>query len=177
MAYGAFNRSGMPSRNDVKAILRYARDRGFGLIDTARSYGNSETLLGSMASIYGDTKVVTKIRPLPIAIDTHSARKFVSQSIEESLTALKRRSVYALLTHGPNDLLSPVGEVVYEEICRAKDRGLAQRIGISIYEPAELVAVASRFAIDAVQIPLNPLNATPLRTELLSEFAKRGIEI
>ena len=60
MAYGATNRSGIPSAFELAEILQLARQGNVTLIDTVPSYGNSEELLGDLLPRDWPVKLVTK---------------------------------------------------------------------------------------------------------------------
>ena len=44
--YGITNNIGKVSQDEVRAILKYAKENGIDTLDTASGYGNSEEILG-----------------------------------------------------------------------------------------------------------------------------------
>jgi aryl-alcohol dehydrogenase-like predicted oxidoreductase len=58
-----------------------------------------------------------------------------------------------------------------------KAKGVVEKIGVSAYAPAELEAVAERFPIDLVQVPVNVLDQRFLARRRLEALAGRGVEV
>ena len=90
--YGVANKSGQVSRKDAKSIISLARLSGIDALDTAISYGESETCLGAIG--LGGFKVITKLPPIPGNIT--DVATWVYDQMEESLYRLNLTSVYGL---------------------------------------------------------------------------------
>ncbi len=61
--YGIANSNGQTSRSEVDKILELARLKGIKTLDTAISYGESETILGQIG--VQDFNIITKLPELP----------------------------------------------------------------------------------------------------------------
>ena len=72
-----------------------------------------------------------------------------------SLSRLRLTCVDTILLHRPDQLLGCHGEKIFYALKNLKEKGLARRIGISIYSPDFLGEVPRKFKFDVVQIPLN----------------------
>lgn len=169
--YGVSNTGGRTPADEARRILEYAASVGIQVLDTSPSYGASEQVLGTISTVPQPFKVVTKTRPhvsTPIELRT---------DFEESLRRLSRSSVYGLLAHRSSDLLSGNGEAVYEELLRLKEKGLVEKIGVSVYAAAEIDALLEKYSIDLLQIPFNVLDQRLLFSGHLHRAKEKGIEI
>ena len=63
-----------------------------------------------------------------------------------------------LLLHRPQDLESPQSDALYRALTRAREAGLASKIGYSIYDPVELTSLMKKYPADVIQAPLNVLD-------------------
>ena len=177
MAYGITNRRGQASEAEVSQVLAAARAAGITHFDTAAGYGISEALLGKHLAEFPDAAIVTKTAV--IDGDTVSGADIdkVRVSLERSLVHLRRPKVEALLLHHGLDLLKPGGERLAAALDAVKSAGLAARIGVSIYDGAELHGVLARFKPDIVQLPLNLFDQRLLRTGHIARLQTAGIEV
>jgi aryl-alcohol dehydrogenase-like predicted oxidoreductase len=180
MNYGVSNRGGQTPSGEVARILALARERGLTVIDTAPGYGDSETVLGAvMADMPGESgswAVVSKT-PGPVSPQGHHVATAVEEGLRASLVRLRREWLYGLLVHNPQDLLAPGGERVHTALLGLRERGLVRKIGVSVYDAAQLEAVLQRFAVDLVQLPLSVFDQRLLKSGHLAALKERGIEV
>lgn len=172
-AYGVANRRGQVSVGEGSAILQLARSAGIDTLDTAMAYGDSEQRLGDIG--VGSWKVVSKLSALPEQCRDIPA--WVTASVRGSLSRLRIPHLYGLLLHRPGELLESAGTSVYQALVRLKDEGLVKKIGVSIYDPAELSALCSVYAFDLVQAPFNLLDRRLLDTGWLPRLAAQHTEV
>jgi len=101
MDYGISNRIGRVGADEIKDIMRMARSSGITSIDTARSYGNSESVLGKIGA--EDWNIYTKLSEVPreILADRQDVRKWVTSCVRESLSQLRSDSLTGLMLHHP----------------------------------------------------------------------------
>jgi len=165
--YGINNPRGKIPQQEIFDILNFANENGVNTLDTASAYGNSETVLGDVISQTGrDFKIITKypanneIRPL--------------KWIDTSLGLLKIKKVYGYLFH--NYSIFEKNTDYIEDFVKIKETGKAERIGFSLYYPAEAeYLLKNNIPCDIVQIPYNIFDQ---RFEyLFEELSKRNIEI
>ena len=171
--YGIANRRGQVSHDEAKAILEHARSSGMDTLDTAIAYGDSEQRLGEIG--IQDWQVVSKLPAVPEACSDVS--QWVTDSLCKSLQRLKVKSLYGLLLHRPQQLLEQDGDRLYQASQQLKHDGLVQKIGVSIYEPAELDALCSRYQFDIVQAPFNIMDRRLIDSGWLSRLAEQGTEL
>jgi aryl-alcohol dehydrogenase-like predicted oxidoreductase len=169
LSYGVANVTGRPSAETVDRMLRAAAQAGTGMLDTARAYGDAERIIGECARAR-DFAVVTKTDP------NANATPDTEHAIATSLAALRRDHVHALLVHHGERLLRD-GDAPWIAIERARRRGAATKIGVSVYGPEALRRLLERFAIEIVQIPASLYDQRFERCGLLDELARRGVEV
>jgi aryl-alcohol dehydrogenase-like predicted oxidoreductase len=173
--YGITNGNGIVSTQGVADILEFAESIGISLIDTASAYGSSESTIGDLAATR-NFQVVTKIGDLPDTADDFTAVVF--GKVSDSLSKLKRESIYGLLLHDGNILRTHQhADEIYKGLQNEKKRGRVQKIGVSVYDSLELKEVIENFSIDVVQIPLNLANQAFLLDGTIAALQKRAIEI
>jgi aryl-alcohol dehydrogenase-like predicted oxidoreductase len=173
VSYGISNKSGVPSFGEVERIIQHARSSGISLLDTAAAYGTSEAILGEVG--VKSFQVTTKLRPLPS--DYVSAREWVHTQVSESLKRLQVESIYSVLLHQPDQLLTTAGREIFEALNELKKLGIIHRIGISIYNPSQLESIVSIFPLDLVQTPLNIFDRRIADSGWLSRLSNQGVEI
>lgn len=173
LAYGVANTQGQVTPDQCRAILREARSRGVDLLDTAIAYGDSEQRLGD-AGLTG-WRVVSKLPAVPG--DCLDVTGWAQTAVRGSLGRLRVASLYGLLLHRPDQLLAPGGDRLFEALLALKADGLVQKIGVSIYAPAELDALTARYRFDLVQTPFNILDRRLLSTGWLSRLSAEGVEV
>ena len=83
-------------------------------------------------------KVITKIPKLPSNLDKKKIEKWISQRVHLSLKNTRQKRFYGLLIHNSKDLLSPKGKVLFKNMVEIKKKGLAKKIGVSVYKVKDL---------------------------------------
>jgi aryl-alcohol dehydrogenase-like predicted oxidoreductase len=172
--YGVSNTAGRIGRDEAARILDHAAAVGVDTLDTAPAYGTSEDVLGALDAARR-FRLVTKTPQFRSDVLTAAQADQAAASLDASLTKLRADRLNGLLVHWTGDLLVPGGERLYRVLDAAKRDGRLERIGISVYDPPEIAAVAERYPIDFVQIPLNVFDQRFLRGDLLTWCAERGI--
>lgn len=171
--YGIANKLGQVSRTEAKSILQQALLHNIDIIDTAIGYGESESCLGEAG--VKSFKLITKLPAIPEGcIDI---KKWVKQQLQESLSRLGVEKIYGLLFHRPEQLLGLNGNTLYEVLLRLKERGLIEKIGISIYSPSDLELLTNNFYFDLVQAPFNILDRRLFSTGWMQRLKDGGVEI
>lgn len=171
LPYGIANNAGKVSQSEVAKILTRACESGIDLLDTAITYGDSETSLG-LAGVDG-FNVVTK---LPADIDSN-VDMWAAKHLKASLNRLGVDAVYGLLLHRSEQLLGPYGQALAKTLLKLKAEGLVSKIGVSIYAPEELEAVMRICAIDLVQAPFNLIDQRLMTSGWLPRLHDADIEV
>ena len=166
--YGITNDAGQVKSKDVADIIEHANKSNISMLDTASAYGNSESVLGSLAT--QNFMVISKV-PSVAALKTS-----IHDCINQSLENLKRKSTYGVMLHDEADLLS--SKKPYDELIKAKENKLVKKIGCSFYTVDALKqAFDMNYQLDLIQIPLNCLDQRFLVSGILEEAKKRGVEV
>jgi aryl-alcohol dehydrogenase-like predicted oxidoreductase len=148
LKYGISPQAAQVSQNDVGKMLSLALQNGINTIDTARVYGNSETVLGELNT--QPFQVVSKFL-------LKEGMPGASDSLQTSLQTLKRSELYAYLIHGPENLLTMPN--AWNELQEEKAAGRIQKIGYSLYKPELLLELLDKgFIPDLIQIQYNILD-------------------
>ena len=170
--YG-FKRNIQITTEEIEKILSLASFNKINTIDTANSYGESENIIGSLGHKHWN--IITKIPSIPNGkIDL---KQWTNDNIENSLKDLKKNCLYGVLFHNSNDLFSPKGQKVYEEIIKLKDKKIINKVGVSIYNPLDLSVLFKKFDFEIVQVPFNVLDRRVATSGWLKKLNARNVEI
>lgn len=175
--YGITNRQGQVPDQQVAAILRLAAKAGIDTLDTAAAYGQSEAVLGRHADLTAGLRIIGKLPPLGAEAITMATVAALPGVLRQSLVLLRRPALDGLLLHHGRNLLQPGGAALLLQLQDFKAQGLTRRIGVSVYDPEELSAIAERFTPDIVQLPCNLLDQRFLSLPLLARLRQAGCEI
>ena len=173
--YGATNTRGQVRERTAGEMLERASALGIDTVDTAPAYGAAEALLGRLPQARRFA-VVTKFN-LPGETKGRDPAAAVIEGLTQSLRDLDRRKVDALLLHRGSDLLGPRGGGLLRGLQQAKTDGLADRVGVSIYDGEEIDAVLSRFRPDIVQLPLSVVDQRLITGGHLERLANLAVEV
>lgn len=171
--YGAFNNGGQVRLEEAKAILECASVAGIDTVDTARAYGSSEDVLGSLLAAQR-FRVVTKIASLEPARGKATA---VREHIARSRAALRIDSLDTVLFHSAEDLLGEEANLCWAEAERARAEGTVIRLGVSVYDARQALAIAARFPVAVVQLPVSIFDQRAIENGALEKLRHLGIEV
>lgn len=171
--YGIANLNGKIPFDEVKKILTTAISVGISTLDTARGYGNSEEVLGSFG--IDKFQVISKLPGIDEKGEDWKTQ--LNANLRSSFNNLKTNSIYGLLLHRPSDLFLKFGSEYFNELQLLKEKGLVQKIGISVYDQEELDHILKRFKFDIVQLPMNVFDRRFLDTGWLEKLKTNGNEI
>lgn len=151
MTYGVANTVGRVPVDDIRQIMKFSRNKGISMIDTAIAYGVSESVLGEVG--LQDWDVVTKIPALPREVQ--NIKLWLFQQIQESIQRLGVKELYGALLHNPEDILGSSGEEYILALKELQKSGLVKFLGYSIYSPDILCNLTNKFWPEIVQAPFN----------------------
>ena len=173
LTYGVANQTGQVPRGEAKSMLQIAAANNIDIIDTAIAYGESEACLGYVG--IKNFKVVTKLPAIPDgSLDIGG---WVSNQLNDSLLRLGISNIYGLLLHRSEQLLGKNGPELYKALNLLKEKGLVNKIGVSIYSPRELELLMTDYCFDLVQAPFNLIDRRLLNTGWIKRLKDAGIEI
>ncbi|MEO7221478.1 MAG: aldo/keto reductase [Devosia sp.] len=169
LGFGAMGFAGWFGQQDMAANIRsvhYALDHSVNFFDTARAYGDSETILGEALRSWAGAApfVATKAQGLagepqwgrPVPLERSYPRGHITADCERSLRALKRETIdlYQLHTWWPS---WGVDGYWREELDALRRSGKVRAIGVSIPDHRSDIAIelARSRAVDSIQTVIN----------------------
>lgn len=182
LKYGVSNQGGRTPPDEVSRILAFAASVGIQVLDTAPAYDESEEVLGELTSPVSHFRIVTKTRSSGLQRGRFGAGE-ITAAFTSSLKRLRASRIYGLLVHNPKSLLGERGPWIFEELQALKTKGLVSKIGVSVYNAAEIDGILSMQLLDSaqrldiVQVPINVFDQRLLKSGYLRELKQRNIEI
>lgn len=164
--YGLAN-NGPTMIEEVGRILDLAREHNLRAIDTAPSYGESESFLGSHQLDGFD--IYTKV-------SSTSLHSTIVEETVNSLARLRTEALYGLTLHDTT-VFKEWESVSIKSIGQLKEMGLVQFWGVSVYDLEELEAILRVCTPDYIQAPVNIFDqrfVSPRVTDLLQG---RGVRL
>lgn len=167
LSYGISNQRGQIPEAEVAALLAEAVRAGIDTLDTAAAYGSSEQCLGQTLKTQPDTfRIISKYPP-------NQPDKTIAQAFGESLQRLQAEKLYGYLLHNYASYSARPG--ILDELQQLKSSGEVEKVGISLYHPAEAEELLMRgVKVDILQFPYSVFDRR--FEELLPELRNRGIE-
>ena len=173
LPYGIANSRGQVSVDDARDIIKRCRGAGIDTIDTAIAYGDSELCLGQVG--VEDFNIVTKIPHIPDSII--DIEEWVISQVTHSIQRLNVKSLYAVMLHSPDQLLSGNGIKILNALYNLRERGLTKKIGFSCYSVDELEGLFELGSVDIIQIPFNLVDRRLIDSGWLKKLKEKEIEV
>jgi len=170
--YGIANSVGRLTYDEVFKIINLCNKFNINTLDTAISYGKSEDILGNQN--LNKWKIITKLPAVPDNVS--NIENYINEKFRNSLEKLKSRSIYALLLHSPIQLFEKNGKKIFKSLNVLKEKGLISKVGVSVYSPVELYKILESYNFDIVQFPLNILDCRFIKSDILINLKKQGVE-
>lgn len=175
LPYGLANQHGITTPETVTMLLSEARHYGIKILDTASLYGKSEAVLGTN-SLEG-FKVVTKTPSFAAPHISDIEVNQLGETFQQSLDLLSQKKIYGLLIHHAENLLVPGGDKLLAAMRQLKEKGLVEKIGVSVYDSTQVDALLKKFTPDLIQLPLNVMDQRMLASGHLELLKNEGVEI
>ncbi len=175
--YGITNQYGRPDRAEAAAILSLAATAGFAFLDTAPAYGDSEAVIGELRPLDAGFRIITKTPPPDEGSGASEIADALAAAARRSADRLKVDVLDGLLVHGAELLSGDTGPAVIEALDELRLSGLARKIGVSLYTPAQVDQVLARWQPDIVQAPFNLLDQRLATSGIVAELDARSIEM
>ena len=176
LTYGITNTVGQVPEEAVAPILAQAMQAGIGWLDTAQAYGNAEAVLGRQLPTAHRFRLISKLPAQQQPEFSAQDAKAWEQSVVTSCRHLGVRALDALLLHSPADLAKPGSQHLEAWLLSLRERGVVERIGISIYTADDLDGVNPGL-LDLVQAPLSLFDQRLLEDGTLTHLRARGTAI
>jgi aryl-alcohol dehydrogenase-like predicted oxidoreductase len=170
--YGIANRGRFLREADALEILSAAQNLGISSLDTAPAYSNSEEIIGIFHSAHPKFDCYSKLSPQALTSSTET-----QLAIENSLKNMKVESLKGLYFHNPIDLLANDPAQIETLIDVIEETKSVEKIGVSIYELSELIAIQERHPrISLFQVPENIADQRLRHSQEIMRFHQAGIE-
>jgi len=176
LAYGITNAAGQVPESEVAKLLAQLEEAGVRFLDTAQAYGNSEEVLGRNLHKGHNLRVISKLPAQPQASFTAENAFAWEREFRLSCERLDLKSLDALLLHAPAELSKPGGNYLEDWLLGLRQRGLVQRLGLSIYAAEDLEGVNPDL-LDLVQLPLSLFDQRLIRDGTVARLHAAGTAI
>lgn len=173
--YGIANRTGQPSYETARDIIRCAYDGGINCFDTAAGYGVSEEVLGRALAELGikdKVAVVSKVVHMADDLSPDAAYGIIEESVTQSLKRLRLDSLHACLFHREDNFPRYA-----EALAKLRDKGLVRHIGSSAVTPECALDIARSGMAEALQVPVSMMDQRYIRQGVCAEARNRGIAV
>lgn len=171
--YGITNSSGEIPDQVVQQMLVFAEEHDIRIFDTAADYGNSQYRLGQLAPIGNSNRYVTKF-----SLPTDGSSPTHENVYSDSMKLLQVEKLHGVLFHKLEDLRDSRLEKTLEILRAGRDAGILSKIGVSIYNKADLELALEVFPdLDLLQLPANVLDMNLLESDEVHKLKSRGVEI
>jgi len=181
MPYGIGVKSKADMLSEVEAIslLHSAIDSGINFFDTARMYGESESIMGRTFKDRRDQVVIcTKCRPFRDNLgklpDAEELKEIIEISLSESLTELQSEYIDIYMLH-QSDIEIIENETIVTKLLNLKEQGVIRAMGVSTYTLEETKKAIDSGVWDIIQLPFNLMNQT--QASNFSSAAESGVGI
>ena len=175
--YGISNISGKTSLKEVRSILKIATENGVDVLDTAYSYGESESIIGKCLSEQNRFRIIIKTPSFKKSRYTAADGNTIKSAFYESLERLRLSSVAGLLIHHADDALAEGSEFLYDVTHELKSKGLVEKIGFSVYTKEQINQLLDFYDFELIQVPVNVLDQRLVKGGKLKKLKDKGIEV
>ena len=167
--YGINNAIGRkPNKQEVFDIVETALNLGINTFDTAAGYGNAEELLGEFRLCQRGAKIISKITS-----DFDDENKTLDE-IKKSLARLQTDKIFGIMLHDAKDFYR---QNILRGLKNAKEKGLIEKVGVSVYEPEDALNVVHDTDIDLIQIPYNVFDKRLDKTDFFDLVKKNNATV
>lgn len=161
---GIKSKADMITEDYAIRLLHTALDNGINLFDTARLYGDSESIMGkAFQDRRQEVVLCTKCKHLKDSDgnlpETGEIKNVIKTSLEESLNALKTSYLDIYMLHQADEQILDCEEIK-EVFVELKNEGVVRSTGVSTYTPRETKKAIESDVWDVVQLPFNLMNQT-----------------
>lgn len=176
--YGIANKQGQPSEKYSHLLLKTALENGITTLDTARSYGNSEEVIGSFERSEEFT-IVSKFKLSDAAFENPAlALEEARQSIKVSLKNLGISMLPICMYHTKIDQdMKRLNLLIPDLFEKLIEEGLIAEGGISLETPDPLSQINNWKNINSVQVPMNVLDTRLLQDGRMQALMENGVKV
>ena len=170
------SRPNRPDPEQAVRIVRRALDLGVNVIDTARTYGESERIIGQALDGRRESVVLmTKIDHINPDQTGSGLISAIDESLRTSLQLLRTDVIDVCQMHSPTTELIRRGEIV-TVLERFRTEGRIRFVGTTVYSHDEALAALDDPRIDVIQIAYSLLDAS-MDHQVIPLAAQRGVGV
>ena len=170
--YGITNSSDLISDEEIQEILKIASLNDIRYIDSAQAYGDAEIRLGQWVKKEMKMEITSKMH---VGGNKKNEQDW-EDNLQRSLKQLRTNYLECLMIHNSENLKGNRGRDLMNWLKVVKERGLATKIGISIYERGEIEKINLK-EIDVIQVPLSIYDQRIIEGGTLERLKSESIEI
>lgn len=174
--YGITNTSGQVPEEEVGRILDKAQQVGITYLDTAQAYGNAEAVIGRQLPNSHKFRLISKLAAQSKSEFSSNDMDVWEKNFSESCHRLGTKTLDSYLLHAPSDLRKPGGYLLENWLLSLRERGLVNRLGVSIYAAEDLEYINPTL-LDLVQLPLSLYDQRMIRNGTINRLEKQGTKI
>ena len=157
----------------VQEILSFAQVNKLNHFDTAKTYGNTQKILGDCLNHSNYVKIDSKISKQEC-----ETVESILEFARESLAELKVEKFSTLFLHDPNSILGENKSATKSGLMKILETGLADYIGVSVYTLNELLECKKAFPyLSRFQVPENICDRRLSNSEEMMNLARGNNEI
>jgi aryl-alcohol dehydrogenase-like predicted oxidoreductase len=165
--YGVRNALGPVGFDPTKEVLRTAWKNGINRIDTAANYGRSEEYIGRyLRNTLDQSWIVTTKVSCPASE--------IEVAVKRSIERLGQHP-NLLLAHNAKQYLLDSG--FRKQLRLVAKKYKIEEIGVSFYDPAEILVLGKNWVPDVIQIPINILDNRFQESGCLDRMKELGVSV
>lgn len=174
--YGIANETGQPTGDEVAAVAAEAWGAGVRTLDTARGYGDAETVIGS--AVREPWRIITKVAPDVAGplLSADEARTRTLASLAASRTALRRERLDVVLLHRAEHR-DQSGGAAWKVLREEQAAGRVRAIGASVVRTTEAALLLEDPSVQVIQVPANLLDQRLATSGFFEAAAHAGREV
>ncbi len=169
--YGLTNKL-LLKKDELNRIIHFAKKNKINFIDTAKSYKNSEVIIGKFNRKFN---IITKIQTY--SNDKNNSEKYIKNALKDSLKKLKVKKLYAVLIHGVGKLSNTKLLKIINVLKKLQKQNKIKYIGISIYDPKDLKVFWKDWKPDIIQVQYNIFDRRIKTSGWLKKFKNHKIKV
>lgn len=169
MKYGITNTKGKVGKEEIEKILKLAGKNGINYIDTAHAYGQAEEMIGKVWPANIENKIISKIPP-------GSSMEEWDRNLARSMQKLKTSKLNGYLIHSAEDLKGSRGCELLTWLKGIREKGLVDRVGISIYDEKELEGLPLN-EIQLVQLPISVYDQRMIKNGVIKRLTDNEVAV
>ena len=172
--YGLKNNNKLLKFSEVKKIIECAKKDNIHYLDTAINYKKTNDIL---SKINLNKFEITSKLPKINAGNEKSIKKMMFATVKKHLKKLKKKRLYALYLHNPDDLFGKNSEEILYSLKKMKSHKIIKKIGFSIYSESQLFKLLNIFKPDIIQLPLSIFDNRFRKKNIIQKLIDNKIEV